>query len=142
MPEHNERLTLLDAFIKTIKADCPGQWARICELAPLLEPSSSPPEEAARRRLSRINQYDTSLAWVSGGQAGDHGLYKATEIQRELLDQFVRVMHAGRWSIVGYLKGDLLPTPVPVERIEAKAFRFDADELFLRDGTQVSDVFV
>jgi len=141
MPEHSERLTLLDAFIKTIEAGCPGQWARFRELAPLLEPSGSP-EEAARRRLSRLNRYDASLAWVSGGQAGDHGLYEATELQRELLDQFVRAIHARRWSIVGYLKGDLRPTPVPVERIEANAFRFDANKLCLRDGTEMSDVFV
>jgi hypothetical protein len=139
MPEHSERLTLLDALIKTTEAGCPGQWARFRELAPLLEPSGSP-EEAVRRRLSRINRYDASLAWVSGGQAGDHGLYEATEIQRELLDQFVRAIHARRWSIVGYLKGDLRPTPVPVERIEADAFRFDANNLCLRDGTEVSDV--
>jgi hypothetical protein len=139
MPEHSERLTLLDALIKTTEAGCPGQWARFRELAPLLEPSGSP-EEAVRRRLSRINRYDASLAWVSGGQAGDHGLYEATEIQRELLDQFVRAIHARRWSIVGYLKGDLRPTPVPLERIEADAFRFDANNLCLRDGTEVSDV--
>ena len=69
-------------------------------------------------------------------------MYEATELQRELLDQFVRAIHARRWSIVGYLKGDLRPTPVPVERIEANAFRFDANKLCLRDGTEMSDVFV
>jgi hypothetical protein len=142
MPEPSERLTLLDAFIKTAEAGCPGPWARFRELAPLLELSGSP-EEAARSRLSRINRrYDGSLSWVSGGQAGDHGLYEATKIQSELLDQFVQAIHAGRWSFGGYLKGDLRPTSVPVERIQASAFRFDANKLFLSDGTEVSDVFV
>ena len=69
-------------------------------------------------------------------------MYEASEIERKLLDQFVRAIHARRWSIFGYLKGDLRPTPVPVDRIEAKAFRFDANKLCLRDGTEVSDVFV
>jgi hypothetical protein len=142
MPEPSERLTLLDAFIKTAEAGCPGPWARFRELAPLLESSGSP-EEAARSRLSCINRrYDASQSWVSGGQAGDSGLYEATKIQSELLDQFVRAIHARRWSFGGYLKGDLRPTSVPVERIQASAFRFDANKLCLSDGTEVSDVFV
>jgi hypothetical protein len=143
LAQYSERLTLLDAFIKIIKAEYPNEWRRFCQLASLLEDSGGSPEEAARRRLSRINQnYDASMSWVSGGRAGDRGLYEATEIQGKLIDQFVRAIHAEQWSIVGCLKGDRKPASVPVERIEGDVFRFNTNKLRLHDGTEVSDVCV
>jgi len=129
MNDNEQGLTLVDALVEIAKSDYPHEWARYCQLAPILEGKSGrSPEEDARTRLGRIGRYDSSLAWVSGGQE----LCEAQTIQEKLLDCFISAIRAGRCSLAGF-NAALQPVSIPSDLIKAKAFRFNLSEMYVGD---------
>jgi hypothetical protein len=117
-----QSFALEDAVAAIAKSECPGDWARYCQLAHV-PGSDSDPEAEARNLLTKraLSRDDSTYDWVEGAPH----LEEAINLEHKFRDQFLAAIRDGRCGVRGFARDDLRSVVVPPQLLTHESLKLD-----------------